>query len=222
MTDELQELRHDIRTTLQVIGNAAYIIENILKKLGLTEDNLDSILKEQNLSPSPYQALRIIHSALNQATEILEDPLDIVRIQEIQFSPFIQRILRDTIVPENIQIVTQIKHEQFFFDPIKMRRIIVNLIKNAIEAMPDGGKITVLTKKQKDKEIIQIADNGPGIPPDMLPGLFLKEQTTKMNGNGIGLISCRKIVEAHRGTIKVKNKEGKGTTFTISLPITTQ
>ncbi len=204
MNDELRTLRHDLRSPLQTIKNAAFMIE-----------------KKPPLTPQMLRMLRMISSAVNQAMEMLEDPLSVIELQEIQFSVFIKQILENIIVPENIEIIVRNKHEQFSFDPIKMRRVINNLIKNAIEAMPDGGKIIISSKKLKYKKVIQIADNGPGIPPEIIKGLFTKQVTTKPDGHGIGLISCKEIIEAHNGTISVKSKPGK-TIFMISLPSTPQ
>ena len=197
MNEGLRTLRHDLRSPLQTIQNAAYLIE--------TNPSLTK------------QALQIIRSAVNQAIEMLEDPLNIIQLQEIHFSAFIGEILKNTVVPENIETAITSKHEQFSLDSVKMRRVINNLVKNAIEAMHDGGKIIISSKKLKYKKVIEIIDNGPGIPLEIMKILLTKQVTTKTDGHGIGLISCKKIVEAHNGIMSVKSKPGK-TIFRISLP----
>jgi signal transduction histidine kinase len=104
-------------------------------------------------------------------------------------------------------------------DLTKIKRVLINLIKNAIEAMPNVGKLTLYGKKVGDLFEISVADTGPGISDEVLPKLFTPLFTTKAQGMGFGLAICKRIVEAHGGTITVKTATGEGTTFKIALPI---
>ena len=104
-------------------------------------------------------------------------------------------------------------------DGDQMRQVMVNIITNAVQAMPEGGKMTV-TARQKDGFIgVAIADTGVGIPEEAIGKVFDPLYTMKAKGIGLGLAVCRSIVERHEGHIGVKSIVGKGTTFTIKLPL---
>jgi signal transduction histidine kinase len=100
-----------------------------------------------------------------------------------------------------------------------MMRVFINLIKNAIDAMPEKGTVEISSCQTRDCEEIAFADTGIGIPDETLPKMFSPLFTTKAQGMGFGLAICKRIVESHGGTITVKTAVDKGTTFTITLPI---
>ena len=104
--------------------------------------------------------------------------------------------------------------------PDELQQVWTNIIHNAIQAMDGRGKLTLATRRDGDWAVVDISDNGPGIPTEVLPNIFKPFYTTKKQGegSGLGLDICRKIVEKHRGTISVKTKPGE-TVFTIKLPI---
>jgi signal transduction histidine kinase len=100
-----------------------------------------------------------------------------------------------------------------------IEKVILNLLLNAEDAMPDGGSLTLQSRRQGDHVALDIIDTGPGIPGSVLPRLFKPFVTTKENGNGLGLATSRKIVRAHGGEIIVQSEPGRGTKFTVTLPI---
>lgn len=104
-------------------------------------------------------------------------------------------------------------------DRTKFQQLFSNLIRNAAEAMPDGGTILISVSCDGDNVILQVQDTGCGIPEEYLPTLFDLFVTHKKNGTGLGLAICREIVSAHRGTISVESAPGQGTTFTVALPV---
>ncbi|WP_077618411.1 PAS domain-containing sensor histidine kinase [Bacillus sinesaloumensis] len=102
----------------------------------------------------------------------------------------------------------------------QLKQVFINLIKNAIESMPNGGEITVnLKKKDKNTVWIQIADQGCGIPEDVIENIGIPFYTTKQRGTGLGTMTSLKIIEAHNGTMDFSSEVGRGTTVTIYLPI---
>ena len=104
-------------------------------------------------------------------------------------------------------------------DPEKMQQVFLNLFLNALDAMPMGGTLQILTWPKDSTWIqIQIRDTGTGIPPDIRDSLFLPSVTRKEGGLGLGLSIVQRIIEEHRGTIRVESEEGLGTTFIIDLP----
>ena len=99
-----------------------------------------------------------------------------------------------------------------------MLRVFINLVKNAIDAMPEKGTLEINSCFRNDWVEIVFADSGVGIPEEIMKKLFTPLFTTKAQGMGFGLAICKRIIEAHGGTIKVKSKVNKGTTFIIRLP----
>ena len=123
----------------------------------------------------------------------------------------------------NVKVVTRFEPEVpgVMASTNQMRQVILNLFKNAKEAMPRGGTLTVRTEKVDTKVLIRIQDTGGGIPEEIRNKIFEAFFTTKqkVKGVGLGLSVCYGIIKDHGGEIRVDSKEGKGTTFTISLPI---
>ncbi|TWI57932.1 ATP-binding protein [Halalkalibacter nanhaiisediminis] len=130
-------------------------------------------------------------------------------------------LLQPQAVNKNIGIQTTYESQNIIVncDDMKIKQVLINLIKNAIEAM-ENGYITIKLKETSHHVIIYITDEGHGIPKERLTELGKPFFTTKEKGTGLGLLVCYKIIEDHHGTIVVESEEGKGTTFTISLPKT--
>jgi signal transduction histidine kinase len=136
----------------------------------------------------------------------------------------VKKLLNESLIilglPEKIQVQDNLLEESTVqVDADKIKRVFVNLIKNALDAMPNGGKITIDSQLVNDKLEISFSDTGRGISDDVLPKLFSPLFTTKAQGMGFGLAICKRIIEAHGGTITVKTAKEKGTTFTITFPI---
>jgi len=95
---------------------------------------------------------------------------------------------------------------------------LTNLIRNAIQAMPDGGKLIVRASRTDDAFLISIQDTGTGITQENIGKIWSPLFTTKAKGTGLGLPVCKRLVEAHKGEIMVESQVGKGSTFTVKLP----
>ena len=106
-------------------------------------------------------------------------------------------------------------------DTDMLKQVVLNLFINAQQAMSEGGELMIRTDRQIKDAVIQISDTGSGIAPDKLPHIFDVYYSSRPRGSGLGLATVKKIVEAHSGTIKVDSEPGKGTSFTIRLPIQT-
>jgi PAS domain S-box-containing protein len=129
---------------------------------------------------------------------------------------------RTEIIPENIEIETSYSSEadELVADPEHLRGTFLNFLKNAAQAMPGGGTITVTTEPAEDNRIrARIADTGTGIDPEIKAKLFTPFITTKEHGTGLGLAQAKKIIEEHQGSIEVESEPGKGTTFVVTLPV---
>ena len=105
------------------------------------------------------------------------------------------------------------------FDPKQVHQVLINLFKNALEAMPEGGEITVTSRVKGANAEISIADTGAGIAPEVAGNIFQPYFTTKEKGTGLGLAICQGIISEHGGVISVDSTPGQGATFTIQLPL---
>jgi len=201
---------HDLRNPLAAIKNAAYY----LKK------------KEPQISEAESQEmLEILDRAISHSDKIINDLLDYSRelhlsLAKCSVPTLVNSAIGMVKVPDQIKIVNHVCEEFWVsVDAEKIMRVLINLIKNAIDAMSDKGKLEITSCISTDCVEIAFTDSGTGIPDDILPKLFLPLLTTKAQGMGFGLAICKRIVEVHGGTIKVKTELNKGTTFTVSLPL---
>lgn len=201
---------HEIRNPLGVIKNSSYFLNMKLKD---TTD--EKIMKHLN----------ILEREVNSANLIVSDLLDFARkkppsLKQTDLNDVIMDTLTHIPVPQNTKVTTKLdKVPSMLLDPEQIRRVLQNIILNAVQAMPDGGKLAIQTVKQDNSVKITFTDTGIGIPEENLPKLFTPLFSTKAKGVGLGLTICKQIVEDHDGNITIRSKEGKGSTFTIKLPI---
>jgi two-component system, sporulation sensor kinase E len=188
--------------TLTVIGELAAGIAHEIRNPMTALQRIDSIINEFLILAKP-QAIRFQEKDINQ---IMKETVDLLTAQAVLY---------------NVQFVTEYDEQlpAIFCEPNQLKKVFINLIKNAIEVMPGGGKITIAIKKAVNKCInITIEDEGTGIPEEMIKRLGEPFYTTKDRGTGLGLMVSYRIIDEHKGTIKVKSEEGKGTIFQITLP----
>jgi signal transduction histidine kinase len=105
------------------------------------------------------------------------------------------------------------------FDPDQLKQAIDNLLRNAIDASPEGGRVTLRALGTTSGHDIVVEDEGPGIPPEQLPKIFDLYFTTKADGTGVGLAVTHQIVDAHHGSIEVDSRPGTGTRMIVSIPL---
>jgi len=104
-------------------------------------------------------------------------------------------------------------------DPVLLRRVIENLVLNAIDAMPDGGKLTFRTAGDDGFAIFELSDTGKGLTPEECDRIFTPYYTTKQHGTGLGLAIAQSVVSDHHGRISVSSRKNRGTTFHVELPL---
>jgi PAS domain S-box-containing protein len=201
---------HDLRNPLTGIKNAVYLLEK----------------KDTEIPAEQSRAmLKTIDRCVDHSNRIINDLLDYSRdihLVRRESSPImlLSEVLAITQIPRKVKILNHLANEPSLkIDPDKMERVFINLIKNAFDAMPNGGTVTIKSKEVNGSIQISVTDTGTGIPDEILPKLFSPLVTTKAQGMGFGLAICKRIVDAHEGTITVETAKGKGTTFTVTLPI---
>jgi len=123
-------------------------------------------------------------------------------------------------VPANINVLNLTENEpKIKVDGQKITRVFVNIIQNAIEAMPEGGTLTVSTRQSNGNLETAFSDTGVGMTEEVMGQIWTPLFTTKSRGIGLGLPASRRIVEAHQGSIFVESTPGKGSTFIVRLPL---
>jgi PAS domain S-box-containing protein len=201
---------HDLRNPLTGIKGATYYLK---KKLG------------PKIDEKVIEMLELIEKDIEHANEIIADLLEYskeVQLELTEATPNL--IVEDTLslvkVPEIIQVLDLTQTEpKIKIDVEKMKRVFSNLIKNAIEAMPMGGKLEITSRESNDNMEIAFTDTGIGMTKEIMEKIWTPFFTTKATGMGLGLAICKRIVEAHGGSISVKSTVSKGTTFTVTIPI---
>ena len=204
------QVGHDLRNPLTGILGAAYYLKRTLT----------------NLDEKCRKMLEIIEKDAKYANKIIEDLLEFSR-EYVHLNPIttsirhlVDNALTKVTVPDNVKIMnlTSFKHK-VEVDADRMIRVFVNLITNAIDAMPNGGVLRIWSRVSDKHVKVFFKDTGIGIPKENLDKIWGPLFTTKAKGMGLGLSICKRIVEAHGGSIKVKSKVGVGTTFTVILPL---
>ncbi|HMK84185.1 MAG TPA: PAS domain S-box protein, partial [Candidatus Bathyarchaeia archaeon] len=198
---------HDLRNPLQAIAGALHL------------------LKQEPLTPNERnEMLQVIEKSLQYSDIIIRDLSDYsaeIRLNLGEATP--RSITRDAIgavkVPQNV-LVQDLSEDQPILrvDPERMGRVFINLIQNAIDAMPEGGTLIISSKKSEGNVEITLTDTGSGIQENVMKNLGKPLQTTKAKGLGLGLAICKRILNAHGGNMSAKSQTGS-TTLTIQLPI---
>ncbi len=204
---------HDLRNPMQTIMNDLYIIRKELQQLP------DSKSK-QNIQES----VASISDNLVYASKIVSDLQDYSRalkpqFAEVDLSNIVKSAFRDANIPRNMSVELNAESSTFKTDPTYIRRALTNLIRNAVEAMPNGGSLTVTAHIKKDNAFITVMDTGEGIPKNVQSDLFKPLFTTKPKGQGLGLAVVKRLVEALDGKVTFETHEGKGTKFQMQIPL---
>lgn len=203
---------HDLRNPLTSIRTAGYYIKNVCPH------HVDAECK------TTREMLDVIEQETLFADNIINDLLDFAAKRPLQkkkqnINKLVEVSLMLSNIPEKIKVKRKFARKAIApIDAKQLERVFLNLTKNAVQAMPNGGKLTIKTSETKDHIEITFTDTGVGIPEGNMSKIFTPLFTTKAKGIGMGLVICKRIVEQHGGTINVKSKVGKGTTVTIKLP----
>lgn len=210
---------HDLRNPLQVMMNIVYLAGEHLKSILPNVPNHDKAEQIKKLCSSMEEQIEYMN-------KIVSDLQDFARPLQPHFQPTnLTRLIEETVStirkPETVEVSLNFEDElpDLKVDGAMIRRALTNLITNAIQAMPKGGRITVTTSRKGDVALISVQDTGEGVPKENLDKLFKPFFTTKARGQGLGLPVTKRIVESHGGAIKVESEVGVGATFTIELPI---
>ncbi len=204
---------HEIKTPLIAIGGHARRALKSIKNQKLDPHDLEIIVSEvERLESLTSQILDY-----SKETRLSLSRRDLNRIIEETLET-----LQERLIFSNIQLKTKFSPDigEIKLDPQRIKQVLFNLIENAIEAMPQGGNLTVTTKKKKNSVSLEMEDTGKGIAEEDMKTLFLPFCTSKPKGSGLGLPVSKKIIVDHKGTIEVQSQVNVGTRFIIILPST--
>jgi two-component system sensor histidine kinase HydH len=200
-------LAHDLRNPLSVIKNVVEIMES----------------KQRLRVEEKIICYGRLHRAIHRISHQIDEVLDFVRPGKLTIA---HNLLNEIIIsaiekiakPDDIKINLPNNFVYVHCDFIKFEVMISNLIINAIQAMNNLGQIDIRLFDDDKFATLQVIDRGSGIPKDVMPRIFEPLFTTKQIGTGLGLASCKAIVEQHKGTIIATSSVGNGTTFTVQIP----
>ena len=204
------QLGHDLRNPLAAIKNAVYFMNK--KSERLSDAERTTILS--TMGNAIEDSDRIITSLIDYSSEM--------RIEPEQCTPnsLVLHALSNIQVPGRITILNNITEEvKMLLDRQNMEKVFTSILKNAIEALPENGIIQIESVLRGSNIEISFADSGIGIPASILPKIFSPLVTTKAKGMGMSLAICKRIVDAHGGRVAVESTVGKGTIFTVTLPL---
>lgn len=224
MSKDLEEYKSKIikQEKLSTIGElASRLAHDIRNPLTIIKVTIDIIkAKNKNLTADEIKKFEKINDAMYRITHQIDNVLDFIKGKPLKFTTqSLQKILDSTIqdLPkyEKIKIETESTDTEIECDFEAMKIVLINLIVNAMYAIEDEGNITIRSEIKDDQVVIEIEDSGPGISDDKLEKIFEPLFTTKQEGTGLGLASCKSIIKQHGGKISVKNNP---TRFIIELP----
>jgi len=209
----------------ELSGRLAHDLRNPLSVMKMSTDLLKQNSKDSKVSDDITQKrLDLIRKSIDRISHQVDDVLDYVRTSPLQFAPCsigetISNLIERISVPDNVKIKIDKSNVSIICDLEKMEAVFINIMMNSIQAMPNGGTLTIKISTIDNLAVIDFIDTGMGIPEESIGKIFEPLFTTKQKGTGLGLASCKNLVEQHHGIISVKNDP---TTFSIQLPMEQQ
>jgi signal transduction histidine kinase len=203
---------HELRNPLGVMNNAVYFLQTMLV-------DADETTREY---------LGIIKDEIADAERIISGLFDAMRTQppqpeQVEIRGLLGRVLRKCTIPPAVSVLMEIPAalSAIHADPVQMQQLFWNLITNGVEAMPEGGVLEIKAKEEPaDKTVtVSISDSGGGIAPEQMTRLFQPLFTTKARHVGLGLVVVKNLTQANGGRVEVQSELGKGTTFSVVLPV---
>ena len=234
MTERLGELHHleaqlRRRDRLHALGEVAMgLAHEIRNPLGIIKTATQLLHRRADLAETDKRHLEYVVSEVSRINELITEFLDFAKpnppLRVLQPArPLVDEIL-GFCAPElaahnvDVQLDDQAPGATIYADAKQLKQACLNLILNAIDAMPDGGRLTLGIRNVGDNTVISIADSGQGIPVEMIERIFTPFVTTKASGTGLGLAKVYSIMESHDGSIECVSEKDAGATFSLYIP----
>jgi PAS domain S-box-containing protein len=212
----------------RITAGVAHEVKNPLNSMRLWLENLkESIPLEPD--SNAFQAVQVLDKEIDRLDAVVKRFLDFTRPMEIRLEathlPDLLREVLEIAQPQfqkaNVQVaqLLPIDVPEVYVDRALLQQAVLNLVLNAVDAMPEGGQLRVVLSRRGDMAEIAVGDTGKGITPENRQKIFQLFFTTRPGGSGIGLASAFRIVQLHNGSIDFTSEVGRGTTFRIELPL---
>lgn len=212
-------------------GGLAHEIKNPLSTMSIS---LQLLLEDLKASPQVHSGkirprIEMLTGEVERLQRIVNDFLTLAKDPELVLEPrnpnelieAMEQFIGPELRRKGIHVVTQLdsRAPDIPLDADHFRQVLINIIRNAIDAMPAGGTLTLQSRVEGGEILVEVIDTGHGVPPDVLPRIFDGFFSTRPGGTGIGLAISRRIVENHGGSIDCESTPGRGSRFIIRLPV---
>jgi PAS domain S-box-containing protein len=212
----------------RITAGVAHEVKNPLNSMRLWLENLKESLPAESDS-NAQQAVQVLDKEIDRLDAVVKRFLDFTRPMEIRLEATqladilkeVMEVAQPQLQKSNVQVaqLLPIDVPEVYVDRGLLKQAVLNLVLNAVEAMPNGGKLHLVLSRRGEMAEITVGDTGKGIPPENKQKIFQLFFTTRPGGSGIGLASTFRIVQLHNGSIDFTSEVGRGTTFRIELPL---
>jgi len=212
----------------RITAGVAHEVKNPLNSMRLWLENLKESLRDDS-DKGAKQAVRVLDKEIDRLDAVVKRFLDFtrpmdVRLEATQLADVLKEVLQvaqPQLQKSRVQVaqLLPIDVPEVYVDRALLKQAVLNLVLNAVEAMPNGGQLRLVLSRRGEMAEIAVGDTGKGIPPEDRQKIFQLFFTTRPGGSGIGLASTFRIVQLHNGSIDFTSEVGRGTTFRIELPL---
>ena len=212
----------------RITAGVAHEVKNPLNSMRLWLENLKESLPPDT-EPEAQQAMKVLDAEIDRLDAVVKRFLDFarpmdVRLEATQLADLLREVLEvagPQLERSKVQVaqLLPIDVPEVFVDRALLKQAVLNLVLNAVDAMPTGGQLELTLSRRGEMAEITVGDTGKGIPPENRQKVFQLFFTTRPGGSGIGLASAFRIVQLHNGSIDFTSEVGRGTTFRIELPL---
>jgi heavy metal sensor kinase len=229
----LERLETGVKDKRRLVSNASHELQT---PLAVMRTELDVYLATTELPPDAVEVLESVREESDRMSRIVRNLLTLARFDDGRIKLLKDHIDLHEIAEETAESLADLSHERQVTitvegesaiapaDPEYLRLVVTNLVENAIKYAGTGSEIQLLTRNDDSDAVIEVADNGQGIPASAIPHLFDRffrvesARASENNGSGLGLAITKEIVEAHGGKVEIESELGVGTRFTVKLP----
>ncbi|MDI6447909.1 sensor histidine kinase [Anaerobaca lacustris] len=223
------ELAHEVKNPLSTIKVNLKLTREALEGIDFREAQKLALDRCQHSLSGAKRKITIIEKETDRLEQIVDGFLCYVKRPDLQLATMdLNELVGDMVdfyLPQACSHLLTLRHS-LAGEPLvcrvdagALKQVLLNLLINAQQAMEAGGELMVRTHRRSGKAVVEISDTGRGIPAEKLPTLFRPYHSSRSGGTGLGLATAKKIVESHGGTISVHSEPGKGSQFTIELPL---
>jgi signal transduction histidine kinase len=232
ITDERKKLKEQLQiaerlaSLAQMGAGVVHEVNTVLTSIKLFLEMLKAKLPE---TQKEFKNIGVILEEIERAEKLIARFFKFTKPEKAEFLKVdLNKLIKHSLhffeyrlKKNNIEVITDLSKEivEVVSDPIQIEEVLSNLVHNSIDAMPQGGQLTISSKLEGKNAVMIVSDAGIGIPPENIERVFNPFFTTKPHGTGLGLAIVYRIIEEHKGTIKISSEKGKGTSARVELPI---